>query len=81
MQRKGKIEFRIFPEKNNGRKNFRISFAEKKICFVKKCEIFEKKKMQIISFAANPTFNLCKSKMLDKTMDLFMKRLLNPVSH
>ena len=51
------------------------------ICFVKKCDIFEKKKMQIISFAANPTFNLCKSKMLDKTMDLFMKRLLNPVSH
>ena len=37
--------------------------------------------MQIISFAANPTFNLCKSKMLDKTMDLFIKRLLNPVSH
>ena len=33
--------------------------------------------MQIISFAANPTFNLCKSKILDKTMDLFMKLLLN----
>ena len=78
---KEKSNFAYFPRKIMVARIFAFLSLKKKICFVKKCEIFEKKKMQIISFAANPTFNLCKSKMLDKTMYLFMKRLLNPVSH